>query len=355
MLEKEKSKFLQNVIQSSLVIILIALVALMIMDISRIQGIAKVINYAGIVRGGTQRLVKLEIAKKPSDEIIEELDSIIRDLKEGGDRNQLTKLEDDEFHSRITNQELMWNELKEEIWHIRKNGTDNSNILELSEDYFQMANESVKAAENYAQRIATRLKNTEGILSINIILIILLLLYQTIAAIMLNHKNKELNRLAYIDISTGLPNKGSCDKFLYQNGILSNDQTDACIMFDLNNLKIVNDNFGHKAGDALIMNFANILRRTAPENVFVGRYGGDEFIAVLLNTSKEEVEDLLKKIDANVEELKKKENGTSISYAAGYELSSGYKDCTLQILMDKADKKMYEDKVEKKRNNMLNK
>lgn len=353
--QKEKSKFLWNLIQSILVIFLIILVGSIIMDINKIQGSAKIINYAGIVRGGTQRLVKLEIAKKPNDALMEELDTIIRDLKNGEGTNNLVKMQDGDFRSYITNQEIMWNQLKDEILDTRVKGAENTNILELSEEYFQMANETVKAAEIYADKFATKLKNTEIILAVNVASIILLLVYQTVAAIILNHKNKELNKLAFIDINTGLPNKGCCDKFLYEHGILSSNQTDACIMFDLNNLKVVNDNFGHKAGDALIMNFANILRRTASEKVFVGRYGGDEFIAILLDTSKEEVEALLKNIDDNIKEFSKEENGTAISYAAGYELSSDYKDCTLQILMDKADKKMYADKAEKKKDNMLNK
>lgn len=62
------------------------------MDINKIQGSAKVINYAGIVRGGTQRLVKLEIAKKPNEALMEELDSIIRELKSGGGTRKLVKL-----------------------------------------------------------------------------------------------------------------------------------------------------------------------------------------------------------------------------------------------------------------------
>ena len=45
-------------------------------------------------------------------------------------------------------------------------------------------------------------------------------------------------------------------------------------MFDLNNLKTVNDTMGHSAGDQLILNFAKLLCSVIPEKDFVGRYGG---------------------------------------------------------------------------------
>lgn len=70
----------------------------------------------------------------------------------------------------------------------------------------------------------------------------------------------------------------------------------ACIMFDLNNLKTVNDTMGHSAGDRLIMDFAKLLHSVIPEKDFVGRYGGDEFMAVIYHTSKTEIEELLKNL-----------------------------------------------------------
>jgi diguanylate cyclase (GGDEF)-like protein len=58
------------------------------------------------------------------------------------------------------------------------------------------------------------------------------------------------------------------------------------IMFDLNNLKRANDTYGHAVGDQLITNFARLLRNAIPAKDFVGRYGGDEFIAIITQTTK---------------------------------------------------------------------
>lgn len=67
------------------------------------------------------------------------------------------------------------------------------------------------------------------------------------------------------------------------------------IIFDLNDLKEVNDTLGHIAGDTLIMNFAHIIRTSIPEKYFVGRYGGDEFIALLNDVSEDEVKSIIKR------------------------------------------------------------
>ncbi|WZL72139.1 sensor domain-containing diguanylate cyclase [Clostridiaceae bacterium 35-E11] len=68
-----------------------------------------------------------------------------------------------------------------------------------------------------------------------------------------------------------------------------------CIM-DLNNLKQINDIYGHLAGDMAIAHFAKILRDNVRESDLLGRYGGDEFIAVFLNTDYKNTEKKMRKI-----------------------------------------------------------
>lgn len=62
------------------------------------------------------------------------------------------------------------------------------------------------------------------------------------------------NQKAYIDLHTGLPNKSKCEE-LFHNVEFIKTPT-ACIVFDMNNLKRVNDSLGHSIGDQLILNFA---------------------------------------------------------------------------------------------------
>ena len=72
----KKNKNIIGIIQSLLILILVVLVIFMMIQISRLQGTARVINYAGLVRGATQREVKLEITGNQNEELIKYLDDI---------------------------------------------------------------------------------------------------------------------------------------------------------------------------------------------------------------------------------------------------------------------------------------
>ena len=123
----------------------------------------------------------------------------------------------------------------------------------------------------------------------------------------------------------------------------------ACIMFDLNNLKIINDSKGHSKGDKLIFNFAHLLRRVIPQEAFVGRYGGDEFMVVIYNTSKTEIEDILMQLSREKDSLNSRGNDMPIDYACGWAISDADSECTIQMLLDKADYYMYENKQSRKK------
>ena len=63
-----------TVLQSILILVMLLLVTSMILQINALQGTARVINYAGIIRGATQREVKLEVVGQPNDQLIVYLD-----------------------------------------------------------------------------------------------------------------------------------------------------------------------------------------------------------------------------------------------------------------------------------------
>ncbi len=336
-----KITYIITITQSILVILLISLVLFIIVIINSMQGNARVINYAGIVRGASQRVVKLEISQQHNYAVIFYLDSILADLQNGGGPYHLIKLQNEDYQTKLAEQAKAWEILKKEITKTQMYGFKNTDIMELSESYYNMANDTVSAAEEYSEGKALQLKQIEVLLFIVISSILVLLLMQTVSAIKLRNKNRELNKIVYIDVNTGLPNKGKCEQLFLEHGILSKRQEFAGIMFDLNNLKMVNDTFGHKAGDALILNFAGILKRYASDKVFIGRYGGDEFVAVLFDTNEKEVLTFLNNLAVSIHEFNITNNEVEISYAFGYELSGPYSNCTLQNLIDKADKKMY--------------
>ncbi len=72
-------------------------------------------------------------------------------------------------------------------------------------------------------------------------------------------------------------------------------------MFDVDNLKAVNDNFGHPAGDRVLQAIADAIRKAARKSDVVGRYGGDEFIGIYYNTDAKRMTEQIVRVQAELE------------------------------------------------------
>ena len=99
---------------------------------------------------------------------------------------------------------------------------------------------------------------------------------------------EEIWRQAYYDKLTEIPNRAYLLKELQRN-IEQNNEI-SLILFDLNKFKEVNDNYGHLAGDTLLQNVARSLSDFIQKPNFTGRLGGDEFIIIVHNRDREELE-----------------------------------------------------------------
>ncbi len=88
--------------------------------------------------------------------------------------------------------------------------------------------------------------------------------------------------LAYTDSTTGLPNRLAV--FEHLSEVLEHivkHQNPAFMYLDLNRFKVINDTFGHQTGDLLLAEIGARLRQIVPDNIYLGRIGGDEFGAVI--------------------------------------------------------------------------
>ncbi len=75
------------------------------------------------------------------------------------------------------------------------------------------------------------------------------------------------------------------------------------LMIDLDGFKKVNDTFGHKAGDAMLREVSKVMRSQLRDYDFLARYAGDEFVAILPETTKSEIHDLVHRIELAVKEF----------------------------------------------------
>lgn len=139
----------------------------------------------------------------------------------------------------------------------------------------------------------------------------------------------------------------------YINEILSQQaQSDPCtvFMFDIDRLKFVNDHYGHTEGDKLITNVAKTLKQCFRENEIVARIGGDEFVAVLHGMNQECAEIIQNRIKRQIEiqNDKNPDKNLKISFSMGYAVGDT-SEVTIESLMNKADERMYADKMQKRK------
>ncbi len=115
------------------------------------------------------------------------------------------------------------------------------------------------------------------------------------------------------------------------------------VYIDLNKLKYVNDTFGHKAGDAYLCDFVKAISKNLRSEDCLARFGGDEFIIIMPNCTRDNAFERLNDIRENI-----KKYNSNFSFSAG--ISDSNEAFTLDNIISIADKRMYEEKMEKRRN-----
>ena len=140
--------------------------------------------------------------------------------------------------------------------------------------------------------------------------------------------------VAATDSLTGLSNR-----MAYKKDLAKFDQKHSenfsCIYIDVNELHVINNKYGHAAGDGMLLFIANVLREVFTDSS-IYRIGGDEFLVFSENKSKEDVEEAIKLLNSKVEEM-------------NYHISIGMDFCKRNVdteeLVTKAEKRMYEEKA----------
>lgn len=343
--KKKKSSIIQVSI-GVLAVILAILIIIMMGIVSDIQGTARIVNYTGLVRGETQRLIKLELSTQQENEMIHDIRTFIDGLRNGNDELNLVRLNDVDFQNKMRELDDKFSDLYKKIYLVRFKGARNTDIIPESEEFFVICDEATGLAEKYSQKKATSLSLLEKYITADIVVLMLLIGYEFIKAIQYAAMNRLLQRKVYLDDATGLPNKNKCEE------LLSEEEPDAdtgVCSFDLNNLRRINDSRGHEAGDAYIRRFAICLRASMPAEQFVGRAGGDEFLAVTHGLDREQMIQCLEKVRRDMREESKVYPDTPLSYAAGFALASDFPGSTMRELFNCADKNMYINKNHVKR------
>ncbi|MDE5966204.1 MAG: diguanylate cyclase [Lachnospiraceae bacterium] len=154
------------------------------------------------------------------------------------------------------------------------------------------------------------------------------------------YKSELLSRLAYHDGLTDLLNRTS-----YKEDLARLEQTRECrlaAVFDVNDLKVMNDTFGHAKGDELIVTVAAEIQKAFSDVGSCYRIGGDEFVFLSnAQCTEDSFSEHLARLWDSVKEISKQRE-YSIKIACGYSLWEEQE--SLKQVIDEADNRMYEEK-----------
>jgi len=154
----------------------------------------------------------------------------------------------------------------------------------------------------------------------------------------------DMKELAVRDKLTGLYNRHKIDEVLGSEIDKSKRYNSyfGVVILDIDNFKNVNDKYGHNTGDIIISEFATVLKQYARKSDTVGRWGGEEFLILILESSKESILKFTDRLKEKIENHKFSlvEHNITASFGATVYLD----DDTVESLIVRADNALYESK-----------
>lgn len=157
--------------------------------------------------------------------------------------------------------------------------------------------------------------------------------------------NDRLKTLSRTDALTGVYNRVGCETIspLLVSSAELQGRNCAIIIADVDNMKLINDNYGHQSGDKAIKTLAKVIKATFPDGFAISRYGGDEFTVVGLCDSREDIDNYIDLLQRKLLEQARADKlefllTTSVGgYLKTPQDSKSFTDC-----INEADKALYE-------------
>jgi len=161
---------------------------------------------------------------------------------------------------------------------------------------------------------------------------------------------EKLKALSLTDELTGIYNRRGFFTLVEQLLKMSKRQKKGIFMLylDLDDLKVINDTFGHQEGDLALIDTATILKENYRESDIIARIGGDEFVVIPVGTAGDSVEIIIARLQKAVEVHNSKGiRRYKLSLSAGIAYYNPEHPCSIDELLIQGDKSMYEQKRHK--------
>lgn len=145
--------------------------------------------------------------------------------------------------------------------------------------------------------------------------IFLLIDFSLISSMKMDYHN--LYDVAYSDPLSGIPNRFSCDTIIEEDYDKKLPDDIACVMIDLSNLPEINTLYDHRTGNKVLKDFSGILSTAAVSLCFVGRNGGNKFLAIFENCTDEKLNTFLDRVTDRVDQYNQASDSISMEYRIG--------------------------------------
>lgn len=162
----------------------------------------------------------------------------------------------------------------------------------------------------------------------------------------LRQKQLELKQVATRDMLTGLYNRNYFNIFMEKEieKINRYGGSLAIVIIDIDNFKYINDTYGHLHGDGIIRECASIISRAARSSDHLVRFGGDEFVIVMIDADCTEKEALISRITRNISDWNNKYGSRDYQLSMSIGCSAYTKGSDLETVLGEADAEMYTNK-----------
>lgn len=308
-------------------------------SISKVQSYGTLINYLGIARGATQRLVKLELQQQPHDELIAYIDDIIYDLKNTDGKYGLEKIPNVDYQQQFSALNTLWHRVKSNIYAVRQNPANSPLLLQSSEVHFEIANNTVFAADNYTTSKSHQLTLLSALMLAGIIIMwIALFMVYLRKLYSLESSNKTLYDITTKDPLTGAYNfetfKKKAQKLLTQT-----TKKYSLSYVDFADFKYINDVFGYKYGDEILINYAATISNELRTGEVLGRVSADNFVILRYYNEKNGIMVRQQQVDIKITEfMHDMYGGQAVSVQCGIcYLEDLAEDLQIEGILDRAN------------------
>jgi polar amino acid transport system substrate-binding protein len=180
--------------------------------------------------------------------------------------------------------------------------------------------------------IGIKIKNKNHNVAFSVIVIIILVLLVLVGYKMLKYR-KEAN----IDMLTGILNRGAIEKKLRK---LAKKAEGSVIFFDIDHFKNINDTYGHEFGDYVLQNLSKLIKESIRSSDYFGRWGGEEFLIILPDTSYENALKIAEKLRKKIAVHSFK----NVKITSSFGVTEFKRGESVDNIMARADEALYEAK-----------